>query len=111
MRQTVREKLNDKSRKMIDLIYDEVCDEGEKTLNASFVDKRTHLKYDLEISLKVSYPKEKENENLEETDVPIIDPETPIDSTDDLEDNSNPSTSTPTDLETDSEGLGDSNDL
>ena len=109
MRQTVREKLNDKSRKMIDLIYDEVCDEGEKTLDASFVDKKTHLKYDLEISLRVSYPKNEEDS--EETDVSVIDPETPIGSTDDLEDSSNPSTSTPTDSETDTEGLGDSNDL
>lgn len=115
MRQTVKEKLNDKSRKMIDLIYDEVCEEGEKTLTASFIDKRTNLKYDLEVSLKVSYPK-KEDDGFEEYEPSTADPETPIGSTEsgdstDSENIPDPSTNTPNDSGTDSEGLGDSNDL
>ena len=72
MRQTVKEKLNDKARKMIDLVYDEVCEKGEKNIAAAFVDKKTQLKYELTLGLKVSNPKE------EVTEEPVSqDPETP----------------------------------
>lgn len=63
MRQTTKEKLNDKSRKMIDLMYDEICEGGEKTISISFVDKRKRLKYELTSTLKIGEP-------VEETETP-----------------------------------------
>ena len=84
MRQTVKEKLNDKARKMIDLVYDEVCDKGEKNIVAAFIDKKTQLKYELTLGLKVSDPEEvvsqdpetpTDQEGSTETSVTPIDPE------------------------------------
>ena len=115
MRQTVKEKLNDKGRKMIDLIYDEVCDKGEKNIVAAFIDKKTQLKYELTLGLKVSDPEEEEV--VEE---PVSqDPETPTDQEDSTETSTDQegSTETPTDQEgsteipnpiTDPEGTGES---
>lgn len=113
MRQTVKEKLNDKTRKMIDLIYDEVCEGGEKNIAAAFTDKRTHLKYELQMSLKVADP-DKEEEvapSDSETQDPVIDPETqdpiePVTDTDPVE----PVTDTdPVNPITDPEGTGETN--
>ena len=54
MKQTVKEKLNDKSRKMIDLIYDEVVDGGEKEFSASFIDYKNSQKCILSVKIQVT---------------------------------------------------------
>lgn len=79
MRQTVREKLNDKARKMIDLVHDEVCEGGEKTITSSFINQRSRLKYELTVALKVTDPnKEDEEEEPTNTEEPTTsNPETP----------------------------------
>ena len=53
MKQNSKEKLYDKSRKMIDLAYDEVKEGGVKDISASFVDSKTSLKYSLSVTLTV----------------------------------------------------------
>lgn len=105
MRQTVKEKLNDKARKMIDLVYDEVCEKGEKNIAAAFVDKKTQLKYELTLGLKVSDPEE---EVVEEPT--SQDPETPTDQEGSTETPTGQegSTETPNPI-TDPEGTGESN--
>lgn len=57
MRQGPKEILYDKSRKMIDLIYDEVCDTGEKSLETVFVNQKSHLRYKLTVGVEVVDPK------------------------------------------------------
>ena len=112
MRQTVREKLNDKSRKMIDLIHDEVCEGGEKTITSSFINQRSHLKYELTVALKVTDPN-KEDEECEEpvdTEEPTTsNPETP-EGGEDTSNNSVPGEDDDIDL-TNPEGVDDSNGL
>jgi len=56
MRQSPKEKLYDKAKKMIDLIYDEVCDTGDKTLDTVFVNQKNHLRYKLTIGVEVVNP-------------------------------------------------------
>lgn len=59
MKITAKEKLNDKARKIIDLVYDEVCNGGESSITSSFVGKNTNLKYELTVDLKVTDAKQK----------------------------------------------------
>lgn len=61
MKQTVKEKLNNKARKMIDLIYDEVEEGGEKEIESSFFDHKHQKK--CKLTVKIS----------------VIDPDTPVD--------------------------------
>ena len=58
MKITTKEKLNDKARKMIDLIYDEVCNGGEESITSSFIGKKTGLKYKLTVGIEVFNPAE-----------------------------------------------------
>lgn len=61
MKQTPKEKLNNKARKMIDLIYDEVIEGGEKEITSSFLDPKTSTRLNLTVKVKVSrdiYPPE-----------------------------------------------------
>ena len=51
MKITTKEKLNDKARKMIDLIYDEVCNGGQESITSSFIGKKTGLKYKLTVEV------------------------------------------------------------
>lgn len=54
MKQSPKEKLNDKARKMIDLIYDEVQEGGEKEISSSFVDPKTSFKCTLTVKVNVA---------------------------------------------------------
>ena len=54
MKQTPKEKLNNKARKMIDLIYDEVVEGGEKEITASFFDSKTSTRLNLTVKVQVS---------------------------------------------------------
>lgn len=58
MKATSKERLNDKARKMIDLIHDEVIDGGEKSISSSFLDHKNGNRYTLEIKVKVDNPRE-----------------------------------------------------
>ena len=58
MKITTKEKLNDKARKMIDLIYDEVCNGGQESITSSFIGKKTGLKYKLTVGVEVVNPTE-----------------------------------------------------
>lgn len=56
MKQTAKEKLNNKARKMIDLIYDEVEEGGEKEIESSFFDDRHQKKCKLTVKIAVVDP-------------------------------------------------------
>lgn len=58
MKQTPKERLNDKARKMIDLIYDEVFEGGEKEISSSFFDPKTNLKSILSVKITVTSPED-----------------------------------------------------
>lgn len=74
VKQNPKEKLNNKSIKIIDLILDEVYDGGEKIITASFRDKKhTDKKYTLTIGLEVSYD---QDTKADDTDPLPINPST-----------------------------------
>lgn len=52
MKQTVKERLNDKARKIVDLIYDEVSEMGKKSIKTSFVDNKTGVRYTLCVEIE-----------------------------------------------------------
>lgn len=52
MKQTVKERLNDKARKIVDLIYDEVSERGKKSIKTSFVDNKTGIRYTLCVEIE-----------------------------------------------------------
>lgn len=53
MKETPKEKLYDKARKMIDLIFDEVYEGGEKEITASYVDPKFKKKHTLTVKVKI----------------------------------------------------------
>ena len=52
MKQRPKEILKNKSDKMIDLIFDEISDGGQKQITAAFT--KNNLKYELSVQLKVT---------------------------------------------------------
>lgn len=72
MKISTKERLNDKARKMIDLIYDEVKNTGEKEIITTFIDDKSRLKTTLSVNIKVSNPVD-EDEVIDEDviDFPI----------------------------------------
>ena len=58
MKQSPKEKLNDKARKMIDLIYDEVRYGGERSITSTFTDKKVNSQYTLTVKIGVVDPRE-----------------------------------------------------
>ena len=51
-----KEIIKNKTDKMVDLIIDEIGPEGEKKLNASFIDKKTKVKYIISLKIESGAP-------------------------------------------------------
>ena len=56
MKMHAKEIIKNKADKMVDLIIDEIGPEGEKKLNASFIDKKTKVKYVLSLKIESGSP-------------------------------------------------------
>lgn len=56
MKMHAKEIIKNKADKMVDLIIDEIGAEGEKKLNASFLDKKTKIKYILSLKIESGSP-------------------------------------------------------
>ena len=69
MKMHAKEIIKNKADKMVDLIIDEIGPEGHKKLSASFVDKKTNIKYIIKLSIDSGSP-DSLVEQLDEEDVP-----------------------------------------
>ena len=58
MKMTTKEILKNKTDKMVDLIIDEIGEEGEKTLTTSFIDKHNKTKYITTLKIQSGAPEE-----------------------------------------------------
>lgn len=58
MKMHAKEIIKNKADKMVDLIMDEIGEEGKKFLSASFVDKKTRVKYVMKIEIESGAPEE-----------------------------------------------------
>ena len=56
MKMHAKEIIKNKTDKMVDLIIDEIGPEGEKKLNASFIDKKTKVKYIISLKIESGTP-------------------------------------------------------
>ena len=63
-----KEIIKNKADKMVDLITDEIGTEGTKKLSASFIDKKTNIKYILRVGIQSGDP-ESLVEDIDEEDI------------------------------------------
>lgn len=56
MKMHAKEIIKNKADKMVDLIIDEVGEDGDKTLTASFIDKKERVKYAISINIRAGSP-------------------------------------------------------
>lgn len=69
MKLHAKEIIKNKADKMVDLIIDEIGREGEKRLNASFVDQKTKVKYIISLRIESGAP-EAVMESIDEEEIP-----------------------------------------
>lgn len=62
MKMHAKEIIKNKADKMVDLIIDEVGEDGDKTLSASFIDKKNRVKYALQINIRAGAPESIEDD-------------------------------------------------
>ena len=58
MKMHAKEIIKNKADKMVDLIMDEIGEEGKKFLSASFVDKKTRVKYVMKVEIESGAPED-----------------------------------------------------
>ena len=68
MKMHAKEIIKNKADKMVDLITDEIGPEGTKKLSASFIDKKTNIKYILSVGIKSGDP-ESLLDDIDEEDI------------------------------------------
>ena len=69
MKMNAKEIIKNKTDKMVDLIIDEIAMEGEKKLTASFIDKKTKVKYLIQLKIESGMP-EVVDDPVDEDDIP-----------------------------------------
>lgn len=69
MKMHAKEIIKNKADKMVDLIIDEIGTEGHKKLSASFVDKKTNIKYIIKLGIESGAP-DSLVEQIDEEDIP-----------------------------------------
>ena len=69
MKMHAKEIIKNKADKMVDLIIDEIGPEGQKRLSASFIDKKTNIKYIIKLGIESGSP-DSLVEQIDEEDIP-----------------------------------------
>lgn len=67
-----KEIIKNKADKMVDLIIDEVGEDGDKTLSASFIDKKDRVKYAIQINIRAGAPETIKDETQADISEEII---------------------------------------
>ena len=84
MKMHAKEIIKNKADKMVDLIIDEVGENGDKTLTASFIDKKDRVKYAIQINIRAGAPESIEDDTDASIPQELIDRITALENKEDV---------------------------